>query len=112
MVISNGLGFLVAVITFGSCLIFNLVLDSQLGEGYYSSHEWAIGAALIVGGVISYCLGLMLKRRTDRFVIDEETGERFTINNSSHSFFFIPMHLAGAIIVVIGICVAVSKLPQ
>jgi hypothetical protein len=103
MVIWSGLGFLVGVITFGSCLLFNFALDSQFGEGYYSSHLWAIGAALIVGGFVSSGIGFAMKRRTDRFVVDEETGERLVINNSSHTFFFIPMHLAGAVIMAIGI---------
>lgn len=108
MVIWSGLGFLVAVITFGSCLLFNFLLDAQFGEGYYSSQQWAIGAALIVGGIVSSGIGFTLKGRSDRHVVDEATGERMVINNSNHSFFFIPMHWAGVVIVVIGIGVAVS----
>ena len=108
MVIWSGLGFLVAVITFGSCLMFNFLLDAQFGEGYYSSHQWAIGAALIIGGIISSGIGFTLKGRSDRYVVDEATGERMVINNSNHSFYFIPMHWAGVVIVVIGIGVAVS----
>ena len=108
MVIWSGFGFLVAVITFGSCLLANIVLDAQFGEGYYSSHLWAVGAALIVGGIGSSGIGFMLKARSDRFVVDEETGERMVINNSNHTFFFIPMHWAGMVIAVIGIGVAIS----
>ncbi len=108
MVIWSGLGFLVVVITFGSCLLFNFLLDAQFGEGYYSSNRWAIGATLIVGGIVSSGIGFMLKGRSDRYVVDEETGERMVINNSNHSFFFVPMHWAGVVIVVIGIGVAVS----
>jgi hypothetical protein len=108
MIVSSGLGFLVAVITFGSCLLFNLVLDSRFGEGYYSSHPWAIGTALIVGGLVSSGVGFVLKGRSDRYVVDEDTGERVVINNSDHSFFFIPMHWAGVVIALIGIGVAVS----
>ena len=108
MFIWSGLGFLVAVITFGSCLLANVLLDAQFGEGYYSSHPWAIGAALIVGGTITAGLGFRLKGRSDRFVVDEETGERMVINQSNHSFFFVPMHWAGVIIAVIGIGVAIS----
>jgi hypothetical protein len=107
MVIWSGLGFLVAVITFGSCLITNFVLDEQFGEGYYSSHLWASGLALFVGGMISSAVGFALKMRTDRFVIDEETGERMIINQSSHSFFFVPMHWAGLLIVGAGAVIAV-----
>jgi len=108
MVIWSGLGFLVAVITFGACLIANFVLDAQFGEGFYASHPWAIGAALFVGGIVSSGVGFMLKGRSDRFVVDEQTGERLVINSSNHSLFFVPMHWAGLIIAVIGVGVAVS----
>ena len=110
MVIWSGLGFLAAVVTFAFLLLFNFVLDSKFGEGYYSSHPWAVGTALIFGGLVSSAVGFMLRGRTDRYVVDEETGERLVINNSSHSFFFIPMHWAGLVIAVIGIGVALSEL--
>ncbi|EMI45749.1 hypothetical protein [Rhodopirellula sp. SWK7] len=110
MVIWSGLGFLAGVITFAFLLLFNFVLDSQFGEGYYSSHPWAIGTALILGGIVSSGVGFMLKGRSDRYVVDEETGERLVVNNSSHSFFFVPMHWAGIVIVVIGVGVAISGL--
>jgi len=89
-------------------LLANLVLNAQFGEGYYSSHPWAIGTALLIGGIISSGVSFVLKGRTDRFVVDEETGERMIINNSNHSFFFIPMHWAGIVVAVIGIGVALS----
>ncbi len=108
MIIWSGLGFLVAVITFGCCLVVNIVLDAQFGEGFYSSNLWAVGAALVLGGIVSSGVGFMLKGRSDRFVVDEETGERMVINNSSHSFFFVPMHWAGIVVAVIGVCVAIS----
>jgi hypothetical protein len=110
MVIFNGLGFLVAVVTFGSCLLANFLLDNQFGEGYYSSNLWAIGSALVIGGLISSTIGFLLKQRTDRFVIDEQTGERLVINLSNHSFFFIPMHWAGIVIALLGIGVAIADI--
>ena len=106
----SGLGFLVAVITFGVCLLLNYALDSQFGEGFYSSHLWAVGTALFVGGMISAAAGWMLKSRSDRFVIDEETGERLVINNSSHTFFFVPMHWAGVVVTGIGLVTVIADL--
>ena len=73
MRIWNGLGFLVAVITFGCCLIANYLLDVQFGEAFCSSHLWAVGLALAFGGLISTGVGFPLMGRSDRFVIDEET---------------------------------------
>ena len=110
MIIWSGLGFLAGVITIAFLLLFNFVLDAQFGEGYYSSHPWAIGAALMIGGTVSSGVGFLLKGRSDRYVVDEETGERLVIKNSSHSFFFIPMHWAGIVIAVIGFGVAVVGL--
>ena len=107
MIIWTGLGFWVAVITFGACLLFNYVLDARFDEGYYSTHSWAVGSALFVGGLISSTVGFALKFRDDREVIDAQTGERFMINRSDHSFFFVPMHWSGIAIAVIGFVVVI-----
>jgi hypothetical protein len=106
MIVWSGMGFLVAVITFGMCLLLNFALDAKFGEGYYSSHPWAVGAALFVGGIVSSIAGFALKSRTDREVIDAKTGERMILNLSEHSFFFIPMHWAGIVIAMLGVAVA------
>lgn len=103
MIIWSGLGFLVAVITFGCCLAAQFFLDAQFGAGFYSSHPWAAGLGLLIGGVVSASIGLALKSRTDREVVDVQTGERFVVNRSEHSFFFIPMHWAGLVVFAIGI---------
>lgn len=110
MIIWSGLGFLVVVFVFGSCLLWNFALDAQFGEGYYSSHPWAIGAALMVGGVISAIFGFFLKSRNDRDVVDVQTGEPLVINQSQHSLFFVPMHWAGVLIATIGFGIAVFDL--
>lgn len=107
MIIWSGLGFLVPVITFGSCLAANLLFDAQFGAGFYSSHHWVIGLALIVGGVVSALVGFALKFRHDREVVDVQTGERFVVNRSDNSFFFIPMHWAGLVVATIGLGLAV-----
>jgi hypothetical protein len=90
MIIWSGLGFLVPVVTFGACLLMNFLLDAKYGEGYYSAHHWAIGAALILGGLISCGVGLALRPRAP-------------VTRSRHTFFFIPMHWAGLIIAGIGV---------
>lgn len=92
MIIWNGLGFLVAVIIFGSSLAMNLIFDDICGQGYYDNHKWPFAISLICSSILCGVLGYYLKKRTDRVVIDKETGEEQVINMSKHSLFFIPMH--------------------
>jgi hypothetical protein len=110
MIISTGLGFLVAVIVFGTCLVTNLAFDAQYGKGFYSNNLWVVGLALLIGGILSAQIGFFLRTRTGREVIDAETGEVLIIDRSHHTFFFVPMHWAGVSIAAIGVGLAVYDL--
>lgn len=107
IVIWHGLGFLVAVIVFGISLATNLIADSLYGEGYYDKHKWPFAIALVFSAVICWFLGDYLRRREDRVVIDKTTGEELTLNQSQHSFFFIPMRWWGPILFVIAALVLI-----
>jgi hypothetical protein len=104
MIIWQGLGFLVAVIIFGCSLIANLISNATVGKGYYDHHKWPFAVSLLVSAAICWSLGDYLRRRSDRIVIDKQTGKEFILNQSRHALFFIPMHwwgpilLAGALI--------------
>lgn len=104
MIIWSGWGFLVAVITFGFCLLVNLAVDTRFGEGYYSEHNWAIGSALIAGGMASAIVGYTLLVEESA----EDGAEQVSTNAWENTFFFIPMHWAGIVIAIIGICLAAS----
>lgn len=103
MLIWNGLGFLVAVVVFGCSLVANIIFNQVMGEGYYDSHKWPVAISLIVSAVFCWALGDYLRKRSDRAVIDVETGEELVINQSHHSLFFIPMHWWGPILLVIAL---------
>lgn len=106
MIIWSGWGFLVAVITFGFCLLVNLAVDTQFGEGYYSEHNWAIGAALIAGGIASAMAGFALL--PEEHAAPEYGAEPSANPRSSDTFFFVPMHWAGILIAIGGICLVAS----
>lgn len=103
-IIWTGKGYLVFVIVFGCSLIANLVSNAVVGSGYYDHHKWPFAVSLLVSAAICWSLGDYLQRRSDRVVIDKETGREFVINRSRHTLFWIPMHwwgpilLAGALI--------------
>ncbi len=60
MIVWKGLGFLVAVIAFGACVVAQLAFDAQFGAGFYSSHNWAVGTGLFAGGLVSALVGFVL----------------------------------------------------
>lgn len=99
-IIWTGKGYLVFVIAFGSSLIANLISNVVIGPGYYDHHKWPLGVSLIVSASICWSLGDCLRKRSDRVVIDKETGREFVINQSRHTMFWIPMHWWGPILFV------------
>jgi hypothetical protein len=107
-IIWRGLGFLVAVITFGCALIANLMSNAIAGEGYFDHHKWPLGVALLISALICWYVGDFLLHRPGRVVIDKKTGKELTLKKS-HTFFFIPMHWWGAILVVFALMAFASK---
>lgn len=109
MIVWSGLGFLVAVFVFGTALLCNLVFDAAWGDGYYSSHKWTVGFALLIAAVLSWVFGNLLHERTARTVIDKETGEEFVLEGMTNSLFFIPMRHWGPILGFIGAVLCVME---
>ena len=110
MLIWHGLGFLVVVFTFGAAILCQLVFDAVGGKGYYSSHRWTVGIALLIGAALSWGVGRHLRDRAARVVVDKETGEELIIGRGSHGLFFIPMHIWGPLLAVIGLVLCGSEL--
>jgi hypothetical protein len=103
MIIWSRLGFLVAVFVFGAAIACNLAFDHLYGNGYYSTHKWTIGVAMLIAAAPSWFVGRALRGKSDQVVIDKETGKEFVLDRNSHSLFFVPMHFWGPILVVIGV---------
>jgi len=80
------------MIAFSCSLIANLISNAAVGRGYYDHHKWPCAISLLVSASICWSLGNYLRKRSDRVVIDQQTGREFVINQSSHTLFWIPMH--------------------
>jgi len=87
----SGQGYLVAAIVFGASLVMNMIVDAMYGEGAYSAQPVWFSIALLTSAPIIWLLGTAIQKSQDRVVIDKETGEELTINQSSHTFLFLPM---------------------
>lgn len=102
IIIWNGFGFLVAVITFGCLLVSNLIANAVAGEGYYEHHQWLMGVSFLAAAAICWFFGSYLRKRPGHVVIDKKTGEEITLRKK-HGLFFIPMRWWGVILGVIAL---------
>jgi hypothetical protein len=98
MIIWRGWGILAPVLIFGGLLAAQLVVDSIMGRGTYSSNSTLYGGiGAIAGGVATYLVGRWLERRNPpKRLVDPETGSDVVLK-SHNDLFFIPMKTWGLI---------------
>lgn len=108
MLVWTGYGILVPVTTFLSLVLTQLAVDKVFGPIYYSTHRWTIGVAMIPAAVLCWLLGTYFRNLSAKPVIDKKTGQEMPPRPIVHSFFFIPMHYCGIVLVLIavGLCIA------
>jgi hypothetical protein len=109
MIVWSGYGILVPIITFLSLLLTQLAFDKVFGLFYYSTHRWSIGVAMIPAAVLCWLLGTYFRKLGAKTVIEKETGREIQLPGASHSFFFIPMHYCGVVLLLIGIALCIGE---
>jgi hypothetical protein len=107
-IISRGKGYLVFVIAFFLCLATDLAVTLVGGKGYWESHAWPLGCALLASGGLIRVVELQLAKQSGRVLIDEQTGQRVVLP-SNHQFFFIPMKWWTVIVTAFGLLVLLTN---
>lgn len=103
MVIWSGLGFLVAVVTFGCLLATEILVEASFHDDqYYQAHGWPKLVAFVVAAAIVGVVGRRLSRRQGKVLIDPETGSEVIVGRN-HTFFFIPVEYWAPILLVLGV---------
>jgi hypothetical protein len=98
----NGLGFLVAVITFGCCLASEYLVEQAFHDDrYYQAHGWPKLVAFVVAAAVVAVVGRRLRHRQGKVLIDPETGSEVIVGRN-HTFFFIPVEYWPPILLVLG----------
>lgn len=98
MLIWSGLGILVYVIG----LVCYFGMNAIVGEQYMDSHGWPKSVALFVSAILVTGLGLYLRRKPGRVMIDKATGQEMTLK-SEHTTLFIPVIYWGPILAAMAI---------
>ena len=103
MIIFSGLGIFVPLLFFVGIWSVGYLTDDIIFHqtGYYAAHLWAHFAGCTFAGILCYGFGKLLHRRTGKVMIDKETGKEELVGGY-HSFFFIPMHWWGFVLVALG----------
>ncbi len=103
MIIWTGLGFLVAVITFGCCFAAECLVERAFHDDrYYQAHGWPKLVAFVVAAAVVGVVGRYLRRRQGRVLIDPKTGDEVIVGRQ-HTFFFIPVEYWPPILLILGI---------
>lgn len=102
IIIWQGLGFLVPLITIAAYALANWIVDTYIAYEYSKSHSWPTGIAFLVAGALCWYIGNWFHQQGGREVIDRETGEVIDIEKPD-TFFFIPMRYCGIILGILGV---------
>ncbi|MGE5516172.1 MAG: hypothetical protein ACM31D_10165 [Bacteroidota bacterium] len=108
MVIWQGLGILIPFVVVLMTQGLVALAEKLGGPGAYNANPlWGV-AAMGLSALVVTALGIYLRRRGARVVVDKETGQELVLR-SRHTLFFIPMEYWGAILVVGGIAFKLVK---
>jgi len=86
MIVWRGWGILVAILIFGTSLAANELAIFFGGKGYWETHAWPFGCAMIVAGVFIWIADALLSKKPTRTLVDEKTGQKFVLDKTPTFF--------------------------
>ncbi|MDF7802157.1 hypothetical protein P4C99_21980 [Pontiellaceae bacterium B1224] len=103
MIIWSGLGFVVAIIGFGS-LILTEYLSERItnNDQFYQENSWIILIGMALAAIFTFAFSLLLKKEKARVVVDKETGQEIELRKS-HSLFWIPVRWWPVVFIILGV---------
>jgi len=94
----RGHGYLVVVFYVGGFILTQLIVDSILGKGFYTSLTWPKYIAVAVGALGCWLVGRWLNSREPaRRLMDLDTGEELVLPPPSHELLYLKMETWGLI---------------
>jgi hypothetical protein len=108
LIIWSGWGFLAGVVGVACLIVTQVAVDAAThDEQFYSSHHWVQGLGFWLAAGVVLPLGRALNRRTERELVDPQTGRWVVLRSGGgHSLFFVPVQYWWVIYLVLGVICA------
>lgn len=108
----SGHGYVVALVTFGSCLVAEYLTERVMDDDrYYQTHGWPKLVAFSVAALLTGLIARSLDRYGRRRLIDPETGAEVLIRGGD-AFFWIPIRYWSVLLVLIGAALGFVREPN
>ncbi len=92
----RGHGYLVVVFYVGAFVLAQFIVDSILGEGFYTSHPWPKYIAVAMGALVCWLAGRWLNSgEPPKRLRDLDTGEEFVLPQPTHEFLYLKVEYWG-----------------
>jgi hypothetical protein len=103
MIIWQGAGFLVAIVTFLMLLLTEISVEALFKDkAYYQTHGWPKLLAFFIAGCIVLPMGKSLNRKRGKVLIEKDTGKALRLR-PTHTLFFINVEYWGYILFALGV---------
>lgn len=100
----SGKGFLVPVVTFGTLVGTEWLVEAAFHDDqYYQIHGWPKGLALVLSAVAVAAVARSVEEPRSRLLIDPTTGQEVMVRFAGHHFLFIPLRYWPALLVLLGV---------
>ncbi len=109
MLIWTRYGIIAPVVWVICLLITQMISDSIFGAGVYTNYILPKIAAGLLSAVTITMIGLALKPKNARELIDARTGERVVLEGEKNTFFFISLEYWGVLFFIITLIIGVIK---
>ena len=107
LILWRGFGFMVVLIPFLVSIIGNLISNWAVGAGYWDSHKWPTGVAMLIATPILWLVGKRLNGRPGRLMVDKASGQEVLLKKM-HDLFWIKIEWWAIVTLIGGIALIVA----
>src|SRR5262245_2635438 len=109
-IIWSGWGIVAGFVGVASLILTQVVVNAAThDERFYAVHGWPKLLSLWVAAAVIWLVGRSLNRRTERRLLDPESGRWVRVQSGGgHSLFLVPIHYWWVVYLILGVVCAAA----